>query len=205
MRIMRSPQTILRNRRLLAKSLFMLVPGVLVLAGCAQEVSPTPASGAATAAPISQPASVTHYNPPHLENQDINGPLGGANKNLSDEELAALPMHLRVHFATNSSQVNNHGRKIIRANAQFLLKFPHVDVRIEGNCDQRGTQEYNLALGNRRAEAVVRLLRADGVAASRTQIVSFGKDNLLCYANTPQCWKRNRRADFVYHAVLPKS
>ncbi len=182
--------------------LLMLAPGALLLAGCAQEAAPSPV--AHTSSPtVAATLPTQRYVTPRVQSQDLNGPLGGSNKYLSDAELAALPEQLRVHFATNSSQVNLHGRQIARDNARFLLKFPHVDVRLEGNCDQRGTQEYNLALGNRRAESVARLLEAEGVPASRIEMVSFGKDNLLCYANEPSCWKRNRRVDFVYHAVLP--
>ncbi|WP_226852525.1 OmpA family protein [Acidithiobacillus thiooxidans] len=185
--------------------LWMLLPASLLLTGCAQEVSPHPVAHITVPSHVITQPATQRYAAPGVQSEDINGPLGGRNKYLSDAELAALPSHLRVHFATNSSQINVHGRHIILDNALFLLKFPHVDVRLEGNCDQRGTQEYNLALGNRRAEAVARLLEADGVSASRIQMVSFGKDNLLCYANDPKCWKRNRRVDFVYHAMLSDS
>ncbi|WP_226819212.1 OmpA family protein [Acidithiobacillus montserratensis] len=192
---------LIHNRLSVLKSLWLLFPASLLLAGCAQEVSPGPVARVQAPTPMA-PLPTRSYQAPKVESKNINGPLGGSNRYLSDAELAALPTHLRVHFATNSSQVNEHGRHIALDNARFLLKFPHVDVRLEGNCDQRGTQEYNLALGNRRAEAVARLLEADGVSARRIQMVSFGKDNLLCYANDPQCWQRNRRVDFVYHAVL---
>lgn len=192
---------LIHNRPSMLKSLWLLFPASLLLAGCAQEVSPGPLARVQAPTPMA-PLPTRSYQAPKVESKNINGPLGGSNRYLSDAELAALPTHLRVHFATNSSQVNGHGRHIALDNARFLLKFPHVDVRLEGNCDQRGTQEYNLALGNRRAEAVARLLEADGVSARRIQMVSFGKDNLLCYANDPQCWQRNRRVDFVYHAVL---
>ncbi|MBU2737945.1 OmpA family protein [Acidithiobacillus sp. ATCC 19703] len=184
--------------------LWMLLPASLLLTGCAQEVSSRPVARIPVPAHALPQPPTQRYAVPGVQSENINGPLGGRNKYLSDAELAALPTHLRVHFATNSSQVNVHGRHIALDNARFLLKFPHVNVRLEGNCDQRGTQEYNLALGNRRAESVARLLEADGVSASRIEMVSFGKDNLLCYANDAKCWKRNRRVDFVYHAMLPK-
>ena len=194
------PLVSLRDRP--RKPLLILAACSLPLAGCAQEPSPLPAKPVSVMVPAPQPSPTDRYRPPSVQDQKINGPLGGMNKYLSDAELAALPRHLRVHFATNSSQVNAHGRRIAKDNAQFLLKFPRVDVRLEGNCDQRGTQEYNLALGDRRAESVARILEADGIPATRIQMVSFGKDNLLCDQNNASCWKRNRRVDFVYHAVL---
>jgi peptidoglycan-associated lipoprotein len=78
------------------------------------------------------------------------------------------------------------------------MNHAHVKVRLEGNTDDRGTQEYNLALGERRAEAVKRYLEAQGVSAARISTVSFGKDNPLCNQNDESCWAKNRRVDFVY-------
>ena len=175
----------------------MIVMAACTLAGCAQEVRPSPPSMAPT--PIPKTSSTT----PVMDDQSMvsapihYGPLGG-HSYLTNQELAALPLHVRVHFATNSARITPKNAHIIAENARFLLKFPKLSVLIEGNCDQRGTQEYNLALGWRRARAVQRYLEIDGVPASRIYTTSFGKDNLLCNSNTPACWARNRRADFVY-------
>ncbi len=183
------------------RSLAILLSGLLTLAlgACAQRVATTPVTAvpsAVTPAAITQPRTSEHA----LEDQKIDyGPLGGKSY-LTDRELAALPRHLRVHFATNSDFISPHNAHIVAQNARFMEKFPHLRVLVEGNCDQRGTQEYNLALGWRRARAVKRLLIADGVLAARIGTTSFGKDNLLCNRNTPACWARNRRADLVYRS-----
>jgi peptidoglycan-associated lipoprotein len=181
---------------------FLVLAGSLLLGACAQKVAPpTQASVPSTSSGV--PSSSVHALAPNGEvGQNLsNGPLGGQNENLSAAELAALPRHLRVHFAQNSFQVSAHARHITAENARFLLRFPNLHVRLEGNCSQPGTQEYNLALGEWRAHAIKELLIADGVPASRISTVSFGKDNLLCTANTPSCWHRNQRVDFVYRAT----
>lgn len=167
------------------------------LAGCAQEVRSGPPAMSSVPAPSASPTAPVTSSRAFFSAPIHYGPLGGRSY-LTNRELAALPLHVRVHFATNSARITPYNAHIIAENAKFLLKFPKLSVLVEGNCDQRGTQEYNLALGWRRARAVQRYLEIDGVSASRIRTTSFGKDNLLCYSNTPACWARNRRADFVY-------
>ncbi|MEL5848480.1 MAG: OmpA family protein [Candidatus Igneacidithiobacillus chanchocoensis] len=186
--------------RALRYPLFVLAASLL-LSACAQKVAP-PTQASVPSTSSSAPSSTENALAPSNEaGRNLSyGPLGGQNENLSAAELAALPRHLRVHFAQNSFQVSAHARHITAENARFLLRFPNLHVRLEGNCSQPGTQEYNLALGEWRAHAIKELLIADGVPARRISTVSFGKDNLLCSANTAACWHRNQRVDFVYRA-----
>ena len=181
----------------------VLLSATVLLSACAQQVSPTshvPTPPSSTVS--SQNASTQALNRAEEREKNLSyGPIGGHNENLSDAELAALPRHLRVHFAQNSFHVSAHARHITGENARFLLRFPNLHVRLEGNCSQPGTQEYNLGLGEWRAHAIKELLEADGVPASRISTVSFGKDNLLCDQNTAACWHRNQRVDFVYRAT----
>ena len=171
----------------------------LALSGCARNVG----SGAPTAvtpvAPVSSVAT-NGYNGQGVGSQDLNtnGPIGGSNRGLTAAELAALPSHLRVHFPFDSDSMDANGQAIAAENAQFMMNHAPVQVRLEGNTDDRGTQEYNLALGERRAETVKRYLESQGVSAARISTVSFGKDNPLCSQNDQACWARNRRVDFVY-------
>ncbi|MEY2341730.1 OmpA family protein [Acidithiobacillus sp. IBUN Pt1247-S3] len=175
----------------------------ILLSACAQHVSPTSHAQMVPSSVVpSQSANTQALNrAEERENNLSYGPLGGHNENLSDAELAALPRHLRVHFAQNSFHISAHARHITNENARFLRRFPNLHVRLEGNCSQPGTQEYNLGLGEWRAHAIKELLEADGVSASRISTVSFGKDNLLCNQNTAACWHRNQRVDFVYRAT----
>ncbi|AEK59452.1 MULTISPECIES: peptidoglycan-associated lipoprotein Pal [Acidithiobacillus] len=173
--------------------------GILALAGCASNVGSGAPKAAGPVAPA-ESANTAAYNGAGIGSQqlDANGPIGGANSGLTAAELAALPQHLRVHFGFNSDSLDARAQEIASQNAQFMMNHAHVKVRLEGNTDDRGTQEYNLALGERRAEAVKRYLEAQGVSAARISTVSFGKDNPLCNQNDESCWAKNRRVDFVY-------
>ena len=89
----------------------------------------------------------------------------------------------------------------MKANAGWLKANPNVKVRIEGNCDERGTIEYNQALGQRRAAAAKKYLTDLGIASSRISLISYGKEKPVCSEQTEECWQKNRRDDLV--AVKP--
>ena len=173
--------------------------GALTLAGCAHNVGSGAPTTAGAVAPANS-AATAGYAGEGIGGQNLkaNGPIGGGNSGLSAAELAALPQHLRVHFGFNSESMDARAQQIATQNARFMVAHPHVKVRLEGNTDDRGTQEYNLALGERRAETVKQFLESQGVSAARVSTVSFGKDNPLCMSNDSACWAKNRRVDFVY-------
>jgi peptidoglycan-associated lipoprotein len=100
----------------------------------------------------------------------------------------------RIYFGTNESTVSPEGGSILDAQAQWLQRYPQVMVRIEGNCDERGTREYNLALGARRAQAVKDYLAAHGVAASRITTISYGKEKPIDPGTGEEAWAHNRNA-----------
>jgi peptidoglycan-associated lipoprotein len=93
--------------------------------------------------------------------------------------------------------VREADRDVLRKDADVLKKFDFLQVRVEGYCDERGTAEYNVALGERRAKAVDDYLVSLGVPATRLQTVSYGKESSLCSDHTEDCWARNRRAHFT--------
>lgn len=99
-----------------------------------------------------------------------------------------------VHFDFDSSVVNADGREAIQSNAEILRSRPELSVTIEGHCDERGTAEYNMALGNARARAVRALLISYGVAAGRVQTISYGEEVPLDLGHDETAWARNRRA-----------
>ncbi len=171
----------------------------LALSGCARNVGSGAVKAPGAVAPVSSVAT-NGYEGQGVGSQDLNanGPIGGSNHGLTAAELAALPSHLRVHFPFDSDNMDANGQAIAAENAQFMMNHAHVQVRLEGNTDDRGTQEYNLALGERRAETVKQYLESQGVSAARISTVSFGKDNPLCSQNDNACWAKNRRVDFVY-------
>ncbi len=102
-----------------------------------------------------------------------------------------------VRFPYDSSTLDSSARATLASNADWIKKNTNVSVQVEGHCDSRGSVEYNLALGERRAKAVKDYLVNLGVAANRMTIISFGKEKLLEIGDTEEVHTRNRRANFV--------
>ncbi|HUO98328.1 MAG TPA: peptidoglycan-associated lipoprotein Pal [Rhizomicrobium sp.] len=98
-----------------------------------------------------------------------------------------------VHFDYNKYAILDADKATLQRQAAWLGKYPAVRVTIEGNCDERGTREYNLALGARRANAVKEYLVSLGVSAARVDTVSYGKERPICSESTESCWAQNRR------------
>ncbi|GAB4483962.1 MAG: hypothetical protein OHK006_06830 [Thermodesulfovibrionales bacterium] len=102
-----------------------------------------------------------------------------------------------ILFDYDKYNVKDSYKPVLQAVASFLQKNAGAKVAIEGHCDERGTNEYNLALGDRRAKAVADALAALGVAGNRMETVSYGEEKPVCTAQTEECWQKNRRAHFV--------
>ena len=103
----------------------------------------------------------------------------------------------RVFFGYNQYNLTNESQAILRRQAAWLQEYPGSRIRIEGNCDERGTREYNLALGARRANAAKAFLVGLGVDAGRIQVISNGKENPVDPRSTPEAWSINRNATTV--------
>jgi peptidoglycan-associated lipoprotein len=106
-----------------------------------------------------------------------------------------------VYFELDSSEVSGDGQKTLQNNAQLMKKYGTWQVTIEGHCDERGTPEYNLALGERRALAARTYLVSLGVPTERLKIISYGKEFPFDAAHTEAAWAKNRRAHFVVTAA----
>jgi peptidoglycan-associated lipoprotein len=100
-------------------------------------------------------------------------------------------------FDFNKADIRPDAREALGKTAEFLRNYPQVRVTIEGHCDERGSTEYNLALGDRRANAAKQYLVSLGISADRMTTVSFGKEKPACGEHNEQCWQQNRRAHFV--------
>ena len=98
-----------------------------------------------------------------------------------------------VHFGYNEYSINEDDRATLQRQATWLNKYPAIRVTVEGDCDERGTREYNLALGARRANAVKEYLVSLGVSAGRIETISYGKEHPVCTESTEDCWAQNRR------------
>jgi peptidoglycan-associated lipoprotein len=104
---------------------------------------------------------------------------------------------LPVYFAFDSSRIEDDQIARVEHNAEFIKENRYIRVRIEGNCDERGSREYNLALGERRADAAKRYLINLGVDADQLSTVSWGEERPLTFGQNERAWSMNRRADFV--------
>jgi peptidoglycan-associated lipoprotein len=116
------------------------------------------------------------------------GPVPG-----SQEDLVAN-VGDRVFFALNSSSLSDEAQATLTKQANWMAKYPSVTVQVAGNCDDRGTEEYNLALGQRRAKAAADFLKARGVSYSRITTISYGKDRPTALGDNEEAWSQNRNA-----------
>ena len=103
----------------------------------------------------------------------------------------------RIHFETNKWDILPDDRRILKENAAWLLAHPQFVVTVEGHCDERNTEAYNLALGERRANAAKEYLVGLGLQANKIQTVSYGKARPLCTQHDEACWAQNRRDEFL--------
>jgi peptidoglycan-associated lipoprotein len=143
--------------------------------------SPPPsASAPATTAPRSTPVTSA----PVAAN-----PLKDPNSMLSQRS---------VYFAFDDSSVQSGDQKLLQAHGKYLIENRGLKVRIEGNCDERGSREYNLALGQRRAQSAKNGLKVLGVEDSRVETISFGEDKPVAAGHDEASWAKNRRADVKY-------
>jgi peptidoglycan-associated lipoprotein len=131
--------------------------------------------------------------PPATSGGMMGGPGGGPSSFApgSQQDLAATAGD-RVFFAYDESTISGEGQQILQRQAQWLQRYPQVSITIEGHCDERGTREYNLALGERRAQAVKKVLMALGVPAGRIQTISYGKDRPIVVGSDEAGYAQNR-------------
>jgi peptidoglycan-associated lipoprotein len=156
----------------------VVVSLVLVLAGCAEQSN----SGGVSATAADQPgaaAPATAPNPSEFVATD----------NLKD-----------IHFDFDKYEIRPGDARILDANAAWLKANPRALLLIEGSSDERGTNEYNLALSERRARVAMNYLVGQGVQASRITLTAYGKERALCAEHNEACWAKNRRAHFLTKA-----
>jgi len=115
----------------------------------------------------------------------------------TDEDLFGRNVR-DIYFDYDKSNIRGDQEASTQGDAQFLSQHPNVSFTIEGHCDDRGSTEYNLALGDQRASSVKNALTAAGVSASRIKTISYGKEKPFCLEDNEACWQQNRRGHFVY-------
>lgn len=118
-------------------------------------------------------------------------------QNLTDEQLFAQNVK-DIYFDYDKSDVRADQQASIQADVAFFQQHPNISFTVEGHCDERGSTEYNLALGDSRASSVKNALVGAGIAADRIKTVSFGKEKPFCTQSNESCWQQNRRGHLVY-------
>ena len=101
-----------------------------------------------------------------------------------------------IYFDFDKAEIKADAKAILEKKAAWLRANPSYNVKIEGNCDERGTNEYNLALGDRRAKAAQKFLNALGIGMNRMSTISYGEEKPTCTEKNEKCWSKNRRDDF---------
>lgn len=110
----------------------------------------------------------------------------------------ALRNKRTLYFEFDSAELDSESLKIVRAHGRYLLANPGIRIRLEGHTDERGTREYNVALGERRAKAVERVMLLQGVARSQLSSISYGEENPVDLGHTESAWAKNRRVEIQY-------
>src|SRR5438067_585871 len=109
-----------------------------------------------------------------------------------------MPQARSIYYEYDQSEIKADDAKLVDAHAQYLRQHADVKVKVEGNADERGSAEYNLALGQRRADAVMKRMTILGIPADRIETVSFGKEKPKAGGHDETSWSENRRSDIVY-------
>jgi peptidoglycan-associated lipoprotein len=160
----------------------LLAASLIAIAGCAKKKpADLPPPPPATTAPA--PAPEAPLPPPST------GPVPGSRADFLSQAGTDT-----IHFATDAYDVDAEDQEILTKQAAWLAKYPNVAVTVEGHCDERGTREYNLALGERRANAAKNFLVSAGVSASRISVISYGKERPVATGSDEGAWAQNRRA-----------
>jgi peptidoglycan-associated lipoprotein len=163
--------------------LALLAAGAAALAACSTPKPPPPAP----VAPQAPPAPPPPERPPAPPvAQAPTGPVPGSIQDFT------VNVGDRVYFDYDKYEIRSDAQPVLAAQAAWLVRYPSVKVRIEGNADERGTREYNLALGGRRANSIKDFLVSHGVAADRIETISYGKEMPIDPGNTEEAFAKNR-------------
>ncbi len=192
----------------------------LVLLSCSLSLqllvscTPPPEPGDETAPPA-EVGTAGGSDPSGIAEGTLSSPAGGpaADVQTGTDSLTALQegrpaeegVLADVHFEFDRAELGPDARDLLQRNSDWIKQKPDVSIEIEGHADNRGTNEYNLALGARRAQAVKDYLVTLGNAPDRLSTISYGEELPVCGENSEECWRKNRRAHFVVRPLKPSS
>jgi peptidoglycan-associated lipoprotein len=176
------------------KALPLTLFGLLVLVAACSKKPPVQTAPAPTLTPAQTMAPATPVAVPTPPPR----PSAMPEARVTDRTLSEIGGYLKpVFFDYDKADIRPDAKDALNADAEFLKKWPTLKVTIEGHSDERGTREYNMALGQRRAGAAKDYLASLGVEASRLLSISYGKERPFCTDHNEDCWQKNRRAHFV--------
>ena len=130
-------------------------------------------------------------------------PDGGNGSDVPDNQIARMKnfqetSNLKdIHFNFDQYGLDSNSKEVLKQNASYLKQNPGTKIEVQGHCDERGTNNYNIALGERRAHSTKRFLVSQGIDSSRINIISFGEEKPFCFDSNEGCWFQNRRAHFM--------
>ena len=178
---------------------FLLIVGfAVVLVGCPKKAPPVkpaepakPKEAPVTRAKVPKPPPAP-LAAPKVDVEDANAKRARE----FQRAMRAFESNL-VHFDFDRSEIKDNFKSVLRRKADFLKRFRNVRIQVEGHCDERGSIQYNLALGDRRANSAKAFLVALGIATNRISTISFGEERPMVRASNDAAWSKNRRAKFV--------
>ncbi|WP_298143833.1 peptidoglycan-associated lipoprotein Pal [uncultured Acinetobacter sp.] len=179
-----------------------LLAGALIMTGCANRKPVTPTitdAGLSNTTPSISVDTQGLSEDAALAAQSL---TGASAKGVTEANKAFLAKRV-VHFDYDSSELSSTDLQTLQAHAQFLMANANSRVALTGHTDERGTREYNMALGERRAKAVESFLVTTGVSPTQLEAVSYGKEMPVATGHTEAAWKENRRVEINYEAVPP--
>jgi peptidoglycan-associated lipoprotein len=186
-------------------SSIIIFSGALAFAGCSSTTTPDKPepSTAAAATPAETKKKVDSGK---TTESTTKAPPSSSLDALQRGESTATPTSSPlkdVYFDFDRYDLRADAREILKANSTWLKANPAAQVQIEGHCDERGTTEYNIALGSRRSESVRDYLVTLGTSADRLSTISYGEEVPVCREQTEECWQQNRRVRFVVQPARP--
>jgi peptidoglycan-associated lipoprotein len=173
--------------------ILIALTGAVLVAGCSSHKPRPSATNASTSSGQTDQTQTSGANNPNAvganaaaAGTEVPGPTGEQLKNRT------------IYFDFDSSEIKPEYNAMITAHARYLAANPSMRIRVEGNTDERGSREYNIGLGERRAQAVRRALMLQGVPEAQITTVSYGEERPAVTGHTEEAWARNRRANIVY-------
>ena len=187
------------------KLIFSVVGALLIITGCSKQpnlenAANTGANSTQTASTAGENATVNTQNAEvQTENIEPEAALNNMNENANNQEFAKKTANIVVYFDFDKYNIRkDQWPKVEKLAEMIKSNNKNYTIRIEGNCDEWGTEEYNYALGLRRANSVKNALIKLGVDPKKLTVISYGKLNPVCTAHAKWCWRKNRRDNFTY-------